>query len=378
LFRIQNSVIRAGAVALGALAAASCGAHSATDKGDAKAEAVGMARVETRDAPIYLTGSGVVQALQSVTVRPQIDGQVTALGFNEGDRVRKGMVLASLDDRALRAQLAQAEAAQARDAAQLAMARLNLSRSRILLAQDSTPRQTAETDAALVDQDAAIVKSDQAQADFARVQLDYARIRSPLDGVTGLRRVDVGASLHATDATGVVVVSQVQPIAVVISLPGQMLAQVATGPRVAPLSVQAYDRNPARLLASGRLAALDNQIDPTTATVKLKAVFENRDARLWPGQFVDARILVGVERAALVVPTPAIQQGPDGPFVYVVAADRHVRLQPVEPGEAVDGSTIVKSGLRTGEQVVTAGQYKLEPGALVKEAAKADGRGAAP
>jgi multidrug efflux system membrane fusion protein len=335
--------------------------HAAPDR----AQVVSTAIAARADAPVYLTGIGTVQPYATALIRAQVDGQLVALGFKEGASVRRGAVLAELDSRALAAQLAAARAAQARDQAHLDMAQIDLKRDETLRGQDSIAGQQVDAARALVAQDLAAVRNDQALVDYARVQLGYARITSPIDGVAGIRKLDVGAIVHASDATGLVTVSQVQPIAVMVSLPDKDLATLK--PRLAGgVTAIARDRTSGAVADRGVVEAIDNQIDLATGAFKLKARFPNAGQTLWPGQAVDVALLVGTEKNAVVVPAAATVRGPAGLMVFVVGKDQSVRAVPVTVGATSAGVTIIESGVQPGDEVVVEGQYKLEPGARIR------------
>jgi multidrug efflux system membrane fusion protein len=307
-----------------------------------------------------------VQAYNTVTVTARVDGELQRIGFTEGQTVHKGDLLAQLDPRPARAAYQQSVAVKARDAAQLANARRDLQRYSLLEPRNLASKQTLDAERATVDQLTAQLKVDQALIDAARTQLDYTRITSPIQGRTGIRLVDVGNIVHAADTSGIVVVTQLQPIAVLITLPQEDLAAVAEALVTGPVKVITSPRGGGGTLDEGRLALIDNQISAGSGTLKLKAIFDNARSTLWPGQFVDARVLVRTARQVLIVPSTAVQIGPDGPFAYVVKADSTVEMRPLKVGEDSDGRTIVTAGLKFDERVVTSNQYRLQPGAAVR------------
>jgi multidrug efflux system membrane fusion protein len=340
--------------------------------------AVDTAAVTHADVPIYLTGLGTVQAFYTVTVTARVDGELQKIAFTEGQTVRKGDLLAQIDPRPNQAAYDQAVATKAKDAAQLMNAKRDLERYTILQPQDLASKQTVDTQRATVDQLGAQIQVDQALIDNARTQLDYTRITSPIDGRTGIRLVDPGNIVHAAATTGIVVVTQVQPICVIFTLPEENLAQVNAALAAGPVSVTTVARDGGRALDEGTLSLVDNEIDQTTGTAKLKATFGNAHNALWPGQYVDARVLVRMERNVLALPTTAVQLGPNGPFTYVVKPDSTVEVRQLTIGDESDGLTVVKTGLALNERVVTSNQYRLQAGVHVRvTAAAASASGAA-
>jgi multidrug efflux system membrane fusion protein len=325
------------------------------------------AAVEKKDVPIYLDGIGTVQAFNTVTVNPRVDGELKKIGFTEGQMVQAGDLLAQIDDAPYRAAYDQAVAKKAQDEAQLANAQLNMVREEDLFAKKAVSAQERDTQQALVKQLDATVKADAAAITSAKVQLDYTRIVAPIAGRTGLRLVDQGNIVHAADRTGIVVVTQLQPISLVFTLPEQDLAAIhKAGSDDASPSILAVDRDTKSTLGEGKLSVIDNQIDTTTGTIRLKATFPNEKLQLWPGQFANARLLLSVRKGATVVPASVVQRGPQGAFAFVIKPDETVEIRPVKVGPIEQGSALIEEGLNAGERIVVDGQYKLQPGSHVK------------
>jgi len=322
--------------------------------------------VQRQDVPVYLDGIGIVSAFNNVTVKVRVDGHLDKVSFIEGQDVNEGDVLAQIDPRPFQAQLAQAQAAKARNEALLANARLDYQRSATLATREYATRQTVDTQRALVMQLEAAVQGDQAAIDNATVQLGYTTIVSPISGRTGIRLVDRGNIVRATDANGLVIITQVQPISVVFGLPQDALGEVTREMSQGPLKVLAYNRDGTTRLGEGVVTLIDNQVDAATGTIRLKAKFDNSDNALWPGQFVNARLLLRVRRDVLTVPAQVVQRGPNGTFAYVVKSDQSVEQRPVKVGYSREGVTLIEGGLTRDDQVVLDGQYKLRAGARVQ------------
>ena len=347
-------------------AAGAAGAHGAHG-----AVAVETAVAARRDVPVYLEGLGNVQAFYTAKITARVDGELQRIGFVEGQLVRKGDLLAQIDPRPMQAALDQAIGMQAKDTAQLDSAKRDLARYQLLAPQNLTSKQVLDTQQALVAQLQAQLQVDQAAIDNARTQLAYASITAPFAGRTGIRLVDPGNIVHAADTTGIVVVTQIQPIAVVFTLPEDALPQVNQALAAGSVAVAALSRDDRTALDNGTLTLVDNEIDQATGTVRLKATFPNARNALWPGQFVNVRVLLQQRHDVVTLPTTAVEHGPDGLFAYVVRADSTVEARPIKTAEDSDGITVVTDGLQSGERVVTSNQYRLQPGASVRTLAAA-------
>lgn len=321
--------------------------------------------VAKENVPVYLTGLGTVQALNTITVNPQVGGQLLRLDFTEGQQVKKGDLLAEIDPRSFQATYDQAAAKQKQDEASLATAQSTLKRNQSLVASGYVAALDMDTYRNNVGQLQAAVAQDKASLESARVNLEYTRITSPIDGVAGIRAVDPGNVVTTTST--IVTLTQLHPIYVMFTLPEQNLDLVRKAQLVAPLQVAALDRVDAHPVASdGVLQVIDNQIDSTTGTFRLKSQFGNADNGLWPGQFVNVRLQVRTDNGALVIPAEAVQRGPDGDYVYQVQGDNTVKMQPVVvAGEVGDSHVMIGTGLKMGDQVVTEGQFRLKPGSKV-------------
>jgi len=326
-----------------------------------------VAKVTRSSIPVYLNGLGNVTAFYTVSVKSRVDGQIMKLDFNEGDLVQQGQLLIEIDPRPYQVQLELAEGTLARDQAMLNNAKLDLQRYQTLLAQDAIPKQQLDTQTALVAQYEGNIKQDNANINSAKLNLTYAKVVAPITGVVGLRQVDPGNIVHASDANGMIVITQLQPISVLFTIPEDNLPQVTQKLRAgAHLPVDAYNRDNSKKIASGTLVTLDNQIDSTTGTSKLKAVFKNTDNALFPQQFVNIRLLVDTLGNQQVVPNVAIQNGQQGTFVYVVDEDSRVHLKPVQVGITTQTSSQILGGLSDGDRVVIDGTDRLIEGARVR------------
>ncbi len=323
-----------------------------------------------RPVAIYLDGIGTVQASNTVQVRAQVDGQITAIRFAEGSDVVQGDILVEIDPRPFQANLAEREANLLRDQALLKDAKVNL--DRLVRIGEFASKRAVDTQRAEVAQAAARVAADLAQRDYARTQLDYASIRAPISGRTGLRQVDIGNLVHAGDAGPLVTITQLQPIAVIFTLNADHLPAITAAMAAGPLTVTALAKDNATVLARGRLDLVDNVIDPATGTVKLKATFGNADHALWPGQFVNARLRLALHQGPVIAAT-ALQQGPDGAYVWVVKPDHSAAMRAVTVARMQDGQALIASGLAPGERVVIDGQYKLQAGVPTQAVAPAPG-----
>ncbi|MEJ0018260.1 MAG: efflux RND transporter periplasmic adaptor subunit [Acetobacteraceae bacterium] len=370
---MRNSLWRWGATALCAAVAAAVIIHTSSaqradppqDTGASSTIPAVVAKAQRQDVPIYVTGVGAVQAFQSVLVRARVDGTLMKFPVTEGQEVKQGDLIAVIDPRPYQAVLDQAIAKKGQDTAQLANARLDLARFQSLATQDFASRQQVDTQQALVGQLIATVAGDQAAIEAAQLNLDYCSITSPVDGRVGLRQVDPGNLIHATDTTGIVTITQIHPISATFTLPQDDLPRIQQEMAQGTLQVIAYTGDDSVELDSGTLLTPDNTIDPTTGTIRLKATFANPHDRLWPGQFIDAHLRVDTAKNAITVPPAAIQHGPDGLYVYTVDAHDTVARTPIDVGYQTPALAIVTKGLAAGDTVVIDGQSRLQSGTRI-------------
>jgi len=328
---------------------------------------VAISKVETRDLPVYLNGLGSVEAFNTVVVKSGVDGQLVKVAFREGQKVKEGDLLAIIDQRPYEVQLSQAQATLYKDQSALKDARVNLDRFKDLFQNGGViSKQQLDTQESLVGQLEGAVRADQAQIDTVKLNLFYTRITAPVTGRVGLRQVDIGNIVHASDPNGLLVLTQLHPIAVIFTLPADNLASVAQHMRGRPLQVEAFSRDDQTKLATGKLLTIDNQVDPSTGTGKLKAIFENTEEALWPNQFVNCHLLLEVRKNSTVAPAAAIQRGPQGTYVFVMKPDKTVDLRYVTVSLTVSSVSEITKGLNPGEVVVTDGQDKLQAGSRVE------------
>jgi len=327
---------------------------------------VHVAAVATRSFPVILNGLGTVQATNMVTVRSRVDGQIEKVGFEEGQMVREGDPLVQIDPAPFQAALDQAKAKLAQDEASLTNAKQDLQRTAVLSKQGNATQQLLDQRTANVASLTAQVQADKAAIDSAKVQLDYTTIRSPLTGRAGFRLVDPGNIVHANDQNGMLTITQLQPISVIFTAPEDQLPAINEELKLGPLKVSAFSSDGKRLLGEGTLKLLDNQVDPASGTIRMKASFDNRDNALWPGLSVTTRLLLKTLKDVVVVPDGAVQRGPDGLYVYVVTAQSRALLREVKVSRIEDGLALVDSGLTAGERIVTSGHYRVQPGGPVQ------------
>ncbi len=342
------------------------GAQAADTRSTAGAVPVDAVMVERRDVPGYLEGLGTVQAFYTVKVTARVDGQLETVAFTEGETLKKGQLLAQIDPRPFKAALDLALAQRAKDEAILSNAQRDMDRYLLLAPQDLASKQTVDTQRATLAQAQAQLKGDDATIENARTQLSYTTITAPINGRTGIRQVDPGNIVHATDTAGIVVMTQIQPISVMFTLPEDEVPKMTEALSNGPTTVVALAREDGTVLDSGTVALLDNQIDQTTGTIRVKATFPNTRQRLWPGEFVSARVLVNVHKQALTIPPAALQRGPDGMFAYVIDANSTVSVRPLKVTLLDENTVIVDAGLKPDERVATSNVYRLEPGTRVR------------
>jgi multidrug efflux system membrane fusion protein len=340
-----------------------------------RAVSVAVAPVQKQDVPVYLSGLGSVTAFNTANIKTRVDGQIMKVNFREGQEVHQGELLLEIDSRPYQVQLAQMQAQLFKDQASLRDAKLNLERFTSLIPSGSIAQQQVDTQKALVDQLDGTVRNDQAQIDSAKLNITYCHITAPFNGRVGLRQVDPGNIVHASDANPMLILTQLHPIAVIFTLPEDVLPRVAAHMRRGTLEVDAFSRDDQTKLATGKLLTIDNQIDPTTGTAKLKAVFDNQDNKLWPNQFVNADLLVETRKNSTVIPTAAILRGPQGTYVYAVNPDKTVEDKLVTVALTQGDTTVVSDGVNPGDTVVTDGQDKLQKGSRIEPRAGAPSHG---
>jgi membrane fusion protein, multidrug efflux system len=336
-------------------------------RGQPPAVPVSIATAKRQDVPIFLMGLGTVQATFTVGIHSQVDGKLQDVFFKEGQHVKKGDVLAKIDPRLFQAALDQAKAKKAQDEATLVGYQKDLNRFQALGLKGFETQQNLDQQQAKVDTMKATILADDAAIETAQTQFDYTDIRAPSDGRMGVRLIDPGNVVHANDQNSIAVLVQAQPAAVLFTLPARTLDDVRAAQKRGTVEVEAYDRDNRHLISKGILATIDNVIDQTTASYKLKATFKNEDEKLWPGEFVNARLLVDTETNVVVVPDAAVQRGPKGLFIWTITANNTATPKPIKAGQSVGGMTIVTQGIADGDRVITGGQYKLRNGVRVNE-----------
>jgi membrane fusion protein, multidrug efflux system len=324
---------------------------------------VRIAAVEKADFPVYLTGLGTVQGFNTVLVRTRVDGQINKIAFQEGQFVKEGDTLVEIDPRPFQAALDQAKAKKQQDEANLANATLDLQRYTKL--GEFATRQQTDTQRSQVAQLTAQIAADQAAISNAQAQFDYATVKAPISGIVGIRQVDVGNIVNAATQTGIVSIAQIEPIAVIFTAPEEQLPDIKAALAAAPPKVIALSTDGKKVLSTGSLSLINNQVDTTSGTIRLKAVFDNKDHALWPGQSVSTRLLVATLKDATVIPDDAVQHGNDGLYAFSVNAENKAELRRIKVSKSIDGRSVVDEGLSPGEQVITSGQYKVQPGTLV-------------
>ncbi|HKD54683.1 MAG TPA: efflux RND transporter periplasmic adaptor subunit [Steroidobacteraceae bacterium] len=327
---------------------------------------VDVATVQRADVPVYLEGLGTVQAFYTVTITSRVDGQIQQVAFKEGQDVKKGDLLVQIDPRPFQAALGIAIATRDKDRALLANAHRDMDRFMELAPEDLASKQTIDTQKALIAQLSAQLKGDDAAIDNARTQLDYTTIRSPIDGRTGIRQVDPGNNVHASDTTGMVVVTQLEPISIIFTLPEEAFEQLSAALARGTVTATALSRDDRDELDHGTVELIDNQIDQSTGTIRVKVILPNKQRRLWPGQFVNVRVMAQMQRQVLTIPASALERGPDGQFTYVVQPDSTIKVAPIAAGEQTGDIVVVEKGLEAGDKVVASNQYRLQPGSLIR------------
>jgi multidrug efflux system membrane fusion protein len=369
--RTKLTLIVAALIAAGAAALSAQHLHATTEAGQAAvpppAVPVVAGTVHQGDVPIYLRGVGTVIAYNNVIVRSQITGQIVKIAFNQGQAVHQGDLLAEIDPRPYQAQLDQAIANRDRDQAQLVNAQANLDRYTSLQQKGYASTQLVETQNAQSAQLQAMVKSDEGVIEQAQTNLSYTKLTAPIDGVSGIRQVDIGNIIHPTDPNGLVDVTQIQPISLIFSLPQTDFVEIQQEMTRGPLAVLAYSQDDKTKLDEGKLDLIDNQIVQTTGTIRLRASFPNAKRMLWPGELIDARLLLETRHDGLTIPASAVQQGPNGSFVWVIGPDETVQTRPVTISQISEGQALVDSGLQANEKIVAEGQYRLVAGTRVQE-----------
>jgi len=353
--------------------APAAGKAQTAQKGPPRAAAVpvSVSPVEKADFPVYLTGLGTVQGFNTVQVRTRVDGQIDKIAFTEGQMVKQGDLLVEIDPRPFQAVLDQAKAKKQQDEANLANANLDLQRYTKL--GEFATRQQTDTQRSTVAQLTAQIAADEASISNAQTQLDYTQVKAPITGVAGLRQVDIGNIINASTQTGIVTISQVEPITVIFTAPEEQLPYISEGQKTGALKVIAFTTDGKKTLAEGKLAVINNQVDTTSGTIRLKAVFDNKDHALWPGQSVSTRLLVRTLKDATVVPDDAVQHSTNGLYAYTVGADNKAEVHKIKVNYSIDGRSVVDEGLSPGQQVITGGQFKVQPGSLVSTAVASSG-----
>ncbi|SFI89328.1 efflux RND transporter periplasmic adaptor subunit [Bradyrhizobium sp. Gha] len=345
--------------------AAEAAKAQAAQKGAPRVAAVpvSIAPVQKADFPVYLTGLGTVQGFNTVQVRTRVDGQIDKIAFTEGQMVNQGDLLVEIDPRPFQAALDQAKAKKSQDEANLANANLDLQRYTKL--GEFATRQQTDTQRSTVAQLTAQIAADEAAIANAQTQLDYTQVKSPITGVAGLRQVDIGNIVNASSQTGIVTIAQVEPITVIFTAPEDQLPYISEGQKSGDLKVIAFTTDGKKTLAEGKLAVINNQVDTTSGTIRLKAVFDNKEHTLWPGQSVSTRLLVRTLKDATIVPDDAVQHSTNGLYAYTVGQDNKAEVHKIKVSYAIDGRSVVDEGLSPGQQVITGGQYKVQPGSVV-------------